>query len=39
MTTQKIRNIIDKLKRKHLIFMFNLATYTKQQVSKDNINL
>jgi hypothetical protein len=24
MTTQKIRNIIDKLKRKHLIFMFNV---------------
>jgi hypothetical protein len=22
-TTQKIRDIIDKLKRKHLIFMFN----------------
>jgi len=23
MTTQKIKNIVDKLKRKHLIFMFN----------------
>jgi uncharacterized protein YvpB len=23
MTTKKIRNIIDKLKKKHLIFMFN----------------
>jgi hypothetical protein len=36
-TTQKIRDIIDKLKRKHLIFMFNPLVQNKKSARTTSI--